>query len=153
MSKFYFGLIGDLRRSLFLIASSQVTIPVFFTLNVDYTLLDTGKVRSISVRRHAKDWEKRILDFLIGTLGNDEFMRFDFRFSYTDIPQNGHYVSVNIDIELAKEKIILYNEKKREGNRIKHNQTAMKELQDAYLSQDVNNNDFEEGSRLPSIED
>jgi len=162
MSKFYFGMVGDLRRSIFLgdlrrsiflVASSQVKIPVFVTMNVDFTMLDTGKTRSIAINKYSRDWQDKIVSFLKNSLSNDEFDKFEFNFITNDAYRESHSISYTINTKLAESRIIEMNDKKREENRIKHSQEAMKELQDAYLSQDVNNNDFEEGSRLPSIED
>jgi hypothetical protein len=120
---------------------------------VDPVLLDTGKVKSIAIKKYSQTWRDNILSFLKGTLSNDELKRFDFNFSVEESYNKGHSITYDINTRLANARVIEANEKKREENRLKYNQSSIKELQQAYLNQDVDNNDFEEGSRLPSIED
>ena len=153
MSKFHNKLIGDLNRSIFLVGSDRVKIPVFITFTLDADSLDKSLPTNIIAAKYAKKWEVRLLEFINGSISSEKFHRFSFNFSYNVDGSMHHSLSYLVNVQQAFSTLKDNFNKTKEDSRIKYAQQTSKDLQAAYLNQDVNNTAYEGGSQLPDIED
>lgn len=152
MINFYRTMINDLKRSERIIRSRQVKIPVMITLEVDVNALDKSKTIDIAYKKFYNDWKAIVLKFLKSSLSKEIFLNFEFKFNGIKSSEIGHKISYSILLDSALANLKKTSAKNLEKDRFGLFKTSIKDLQEAFLTQDVNNNLFEDGSQIPDIE-